>query len=283
MFSALSCFAFRPDEKLGHGFARVLGHIAMKARRLRRHAHGTRATSIHGTRILIKYLRALLCFTQPTFSASEIHRARSELRRAAHLLSAQRELVVMRSTLKRLSRKTANSQYRKALTRIVNGQQSQQTITEKPDQSLQQAIAILLTTIKRFKRSAKSKSSWPSCSDKLVQSFQAVKTSGKRALKSEDGARFHDWRKNAKRFLYHLQLTQPVPGRRMMRAIKRVDRLQEKLGDHHDCVIAQERLRKNPPADVPRRFVRHTLELLERRKTRLRKRAREITKLIRWW
>lgn len=283
MFSAPSCFALQPDEKLEHGFARVLGQIAMQALRLRRHAHGTVAKSIHGTRILIKYLRALLCFTQPTFSPSEIHRAKSDLRRAAHLLSAQRELVVMRSTLKRLSRKTADSEYRKALTRMDNGQQSRQAITEKPEQSLQRAIAILLSTIQRFKRVAKTKSRWPSCFDKLAQAFQDVKTSGKRAVKSEDAARCHDWRKRAKRLLYQLQLTQAVPGRRMRRAIKRVDKLQKMLGDHQDCVIAQERLRKNPPTDVPPLFVRRTLALLEARKTRLRKRARGTASRIRLW
>ena len=283
MFSAPSCFAFQPDEKLGHGFARVLGQIAIRARRLSRHAHGTRAKSVHSTRILIKYLRALLWFAQPTFSPLEMHRAKSDLRRAAHFLSAQRELVVMRSTLKRLSRKTANSEYRKALTRIVNGQQTQQAITEETDQSLQRAIAILLTTIKRFERSAKIKSRWPSCSDKLAQAFQAVKKSGKRALKSQDAVRFHDWRKHAKRLLYQLQLTQAVPGRRMLRSIKRIDKLQEKLGVYHDCVVAQERLRKNLPAEVTPLFVRRTMELLETRKTRSRKRAREIAKRIRLW
>jgi CHAD domain-containing protein len=157
---------------------------------------------------------------------------------------------------------------------------SQQASTENPDQSLRQAMAILLATIRQFERRAKSKSKWPSCSDRLARAFLAVQKAGKEALNSDDAAQFHDWRKKAKRLLFQLQLTQAVPGQRMARTIKRVDKLQEKLGDYHDCVIAQDRLRKNPPFEVPPRVVRRTMDLLEIRKHHLRNEARQIARHI---
>jgi len=66
----------------------------------------------------------------------------------------------------------------------------------------------------------------------------------------------------------------------MTRTIKRVDTLQERLGDYHDCVIAQDRLRKNLPFEVPPRVVRRTVDLLELRKRHLRKEARQIARHI---
>ena len=280
MFSAPSSFAFQPDENIERGFVRVLGQLALQARRLTQPAHGKISESIHDTRVLIKWLRALLWFAGPAFSSSEMNRAKSHLRRASHLLAAQRELVVMRSVLIRLAQKSENSAYRKALARIANAEDSQQANTEKPDQSLRQAMAILLATIRQFERRAKIKSRWPSCSDRLAQAFLALHKSGKEALNSDDAVQFHDWRKKAKRLLYQLQLTQAVPGKRMTRTIKRVDTLQEKLGDYHDCVIAQDRLRKNLPFEVPPRVVRRTVDLLELRKRHLRKEARQIARHI---
>src|SRR3974390_1492550 len=120
VFSELSSFAFKPGEKVDRGFVRVLGRLAIQARRIRQHAHGNLSESIHNTRVLIKWLRALLWFASPALSSSEINRAKSHLRKAAHLLAAQRELDVMQSMLENLPRKTANSAHRKALARIAN-------------------------------------------------------------------------------------------------------------------------------------------------------------------
>jgi CHAD domain-containing protein len=230
--------------------------------------------------VLIKWLRALLWFAGPVFSSSEMNRAKSHLRRASHLLASERELVVMQSILVRLAQKSEDSAYRRALARIANAEDSQQTSTQNPHQSLRQAMAILLATIRQFERRAKSKSKWPSCSDRLARAFLAVQKARKEALNSDDAAQFHDWRKKAKRLLFQLQLTQAVPGQRMARTIKRVDKLQEKLGDYHDCVIAQDRLRKNPPFEVPPRVVRRTMDLLEIRKHHLRNEARQIARHI---
>ena len=190
--------------------------------------------------------------------------------------ASERELVVMRSILVRLAQKSEDSAYRRALARIANAEDSQQTSTQNPHQSLRQAMAILLATIRQFERRAKIKSKWPSCSDRLARAFLAAQKAGKEALNSDDAAQFHDWRKKAKRLLFQLQLTQADPGQRMARTIKRVDKLQEQLGDYHDCVIAQDRLRKNPPLEVPPRVVRRTMDLLEMRKHHLRKEARQI-------
>jgi CHAD domain-containing protein len=280
MFCAPSSFAFHPNESIERGFVRVLGQLALQARRLTQHADGKISESVHDTRVLIKWLRALLWFAGPAFSTSEMNRAKSHLRRASHLLAAQRELEVMQSMLKRLSQKTENPAYRKALAQIAKAEDSQQASTKRSGQSLRQAVRILLGTIKHFEQRVKTRSKWPSCPKRVAQAFLAVQKSGKKALKSDNAAQFHNWRKKAKRLLYQLQLTQAVSGKHMTRTIEQVDKLQQELGDYHDCVIAQDRLHNGLDVEVSSVVVKRTVKLLELRKDRLRKRARKIGRQI---
>jgi CHAD domain-containing protein len=162
--SGLSPFAFRPNEKVDQGFVRVLEELAIHARLSAQNAHGTLPESVHDTRVSIKRLRALLWFAGPVLSLSELNRLKSNLRNASHLLAAQRDLVVMRSILEKLSRKTLNSSDRATLVRIAHARDGEQAITGKPGQSVRQAVAILLTTIEELARKAKSRPRWPSSS-----------------------------------------------------------------------------------------------------------------------
>lgn len=280
MPSSPSTFAFKPDEKVDQGFLRVLEQLTIQACRITRHSHSMVSDPVHDARVLIKRLRALLWFASPAFSTPEMNRAKSHLREASQLLAAQRDLVVMRSILQMLSRKTRNSCYRKTLVRIARGQDHRQPFPDKTDRSLPQAVAIILATIKQIKKKAKISFDWPSSSDRLAQAFLATKKSGKKALHGDDPAQFHDWRKKAKRLLYQLQLAQADPSKRMAHIIKGIDKLQEKLGDYHDSVIAQDRLRKMLPEKIEPLLLRHSLNLLEKRKNRLRIKVRKIANYI---
>ena len=277
---APSPFTFKPDEKVDHGFLRVLGQMANRTRSLTRHSHGILSEAVHEIRILIKQLRALLWFASPIFSPMEVNRGKAHLRKASQLLAAQRDQSVMRSVLEELSHQTSNSTYRKTLFRIAHAQDSRQDITVKSGQSLQQAAAILLMTIQQLKEQAKSHSRWPSVADRLDRAFLATKKAGGKALHAKDPARFHDWRKKAKRLFYQLQLTQAVPGKRMRHTISRVDKLQEMLGDYHDSVIVEDRLRKHLADKITPLLLRKTVNLLKKRKNRLRKKVRKIAKCI---
>jgi CHAD domain-containing protein len=206
--------------------------------------------------------------------------SKSRLRKASRLLAAQRDFVVTQSILERLSQKTLNSAYRKTLVRMAQADDGNLASTGTPDESLRKAIAILLATIRQLKKCAKLKSGWPVCSDRLTQSFLSAKISGKRALHGEKPVQFHDWRKKAQMLLYQLQLTQGAPGKRMTHTILQVDKLQGLLGDYHDSVIAQARLKQNEPDKMPAHLVRQCVRLLEKRKHRLRKKVRKIAERL---
>jgi len=275
-----SPFAIRPDDTVQEGFVRVLGQMANHARRVTPHAHGTRSEDVHETRMLIKRLRALLWFASPAFSSAELNPLKTRLRNAAHLLAAQRDLAVMQTIVEKLARTTANAADRITLVRIADARKSRQATAEKPDQSLCQAVAMLLATIKQLREMAEHKSRWPAPSVRQAEALVASEKAGEKAIRRRKPAQFHDWRKKAQRLLYQLQLTQANPGKRMLRTINRIDELQEKLGDYHDSVVAQDRLQEVHPDQLPPRFVRHSVKLLEKRRRRLRKEVRKISRHI---
>jgi len=272
MPSVSSSFAFLPEETVKQGFVRLLGQLMVEARRP---PDETASESVHEMRVLIKRVRALLWFANPTLPALKLEQAKSQLRKASHLLAPQRDLAVMKSVLKKLSHKTSNLSDKKTLIAVSQNQDQRQADNKKSAQSLQKAIAILRKTIKQIEHVAKTKSQWPSPSARLAKAFRATQKAERKALRHEEPAQFHDWRKKAKRLLYQLQMMQTVPGKRI---IKQVDKLQEKLGNYHDSVIVQDRLKRNCPDNMPQLIARYCVKFLDKRKKRLCKKARTLAR-----
>jgi len=274
------CFAFHPHETVGKGFTRILEQMASLAVVVAQDSQGKLSDSVHNTRVLIKRLRALLWFASPTISPSKMNRAKASLQKASHLLATHRDLVVTRAILQMLSRKTSNLAYRKKLIQLSNQSTDTPATHAKTVQALLQAAAILLKTIKTLKRHLRNHSHWPIASKRVSQAFHATKKAGKRALKSDNPAQFHVWRKRAKRLLYLLHLTQGAPDRGTSPLIARIDEIQAKLGDYHDSVVVEDHFRKNPPDGATPLLIRHSVKLLETRKHHLREDVQMIARHI---
>jgi CHAD domain-containing protein len=118
---------------------------------------------------------------------------------------------------------------------------------------------------------------WPFSSGRVPRAFRAAHHAAKKALKSGEAVRFHEWRKKAKRLLYQLELTRLKPDQYTTRLIKKVDRLQAKLGAYHDCVVAEDTLRYKAPS---RADAKRISTLLKKREGRLRKKAQKIARSI---
>ncbi len=278
MSSTSPSFAFRPGKKINREFIRVLGQMADHARAPARPADVSE--SIHETRVLIKRFRALLWFANQTLPAIALKQAKSRLQQASHLLAPQRDLAVMRDTWSKLAENAWKRRDRKTLARISHASSSQ-AVDEKCERLLRQALDILLGTLTRVTQSAKTCTQWPTFSNRQTKALQAAKKAGKKALHGGNAVQFHNWRKKMKRLFHQLQLTHAAPGHRMARMIERVDKLQGELGDYHDSVVAQDHLRKNPPAPMSKALVNRSIKLLEKRKKRLREKTRKLAKRIR--
>jgi len=269
--------AFLPHEKVKDGFARVLGEISVRARSLTRSREPT-GELIHEARLLIKRVRALLWFARPALGLAAYARARARLRKAAGLLADQRDLEVTQATLEKLARKASKTRDRAALAQILRSLVRNSAAGQAPEkalrQMLQKAVGILCRSAAEIRPHAAGRTAWPSPSGRLAEAFRAMRRAGKQARRTGKDADFHTWRKKATRLLYQLELTRAGPRQRRARALKRVGKLQDKLGAYHDGVVVEDRLRRMRPAATP--SAQRVLRLLEKTKVRLRKKAYKV-------
>lgn len=68
----------------------------------------------------------------------------------------------------------------------------------------------------------------------------------------------------------------------MTKNICRVDKLQEKLGNYHDSVVAQDHLQRNLPDDASLQLVKYSVGLLEKRKYHLQRKIQNIAQHIKY-
>jgi CHAD domain-containing protein len=272
---SMTC-AFGAHEKTKKGFARMLGEIAALGQVLARPSREPVGELIHDGRVLIKRARALLWFARPALSPAAHTRARARLRKAAGFMAEQRDFMVTQATLEDLASKAApDSRDRAALEEII--QHLLRLSPEEPEkklrQSLRKAMGILHKSANDLKRSAARGDGWPSPCNRVEKALRGLRRAGKRARMTDSDIDFHEWRKKAKRLFYLLELAEAGLGRRMARARKRVEKLQDTLGAYHDGVVVEDRLLRMVPLSIAARRV---LRLLKRRKARLRKKACKI-------
>ena len=256
---------FRPGESHAKGFLRILKRLAAEVKRANGSSPGPKSDPVHQTRVLVKRLRALLWLAGSAISPPEKNRIQSQLRQASHLLAPQRDQEVTQSLLKKLAQ-PPDGIARKP-------KRAKGTEPAQDTNAAQRASSLLLLALRDFTIQARTTTKWPSRQARLAKACRATKKAGKKALKTELPARFHDWRKKAKRLLYLLQWNRSACGEHIALLIKRVDKLQRRLGAYHDCVIAEEHLMKN---SSDKDEVERTIKQLQKRGSRLQKAVRKL-------
>jgi CHAD domain-containing protein len=273
-------YALHADEKISHGFFRVLGDLCTHAESLAR-SRRTMSELIHDGRVLIKRTRALLWFARPALDKAAYAQAKAELRKAAQLLSTQRDQTVTQATLKTLVSKTSQRSKRTALNATLKlvetktpGAANDNESTRSKLENAMKAIGRVTTLVKR---STAKTAKWPSATQRVKKAFHATRRAEKKALQSKKDVDFHTWRKKAKRLFYELELTRAEEARHKRRAVEVANKLQDKLGAQQDCVVVESRLRAipTPPTKAPL-----VTALLKKRKKRLRKKSRKIARRL---
>jgi CHAD domain-containing protein len=232
-------YAFHSDEKISRGFLRILGEISREADILAHASQRPIADLIHEERLLIKRTRALLWFARPALTKVSYQKAKTQARKAAGLLAAQRDFTAMQITLGKLARKTSKNLFKKLLAKTEAGRMSELPLRK----TFRKSVKILLDAIEDLKHSAATQAKWPSVSRRVEQAFHAMRKAEKRARRRKSNSDFHEWRKKSKLLLYLVELAHPKPTRRFAHRLKRVAKLQEKLGAYHDCVVVESRFR----------------------------------------
>jgi CHAD domain-containing protein len=274
-------YAFQPKEEIREGFVRMLGEITKRARALARLSSGPMEEPIHDGRLLIKRLRALLWFVRPALNEDVLSQAKMELKNAAGILGGHRDLAVARATLKKLTKEASTVREREALkqtSRQLGVERGKPEVTDKQLRlSLKKAMAIVGHTGLNLKQNVARDRCWPSARERVDTASRAQIKAAKKAQRSGEDEAFHEWRKKAKRLFYQLELTQSNRGKTMSAAMKTVEKLQAKLGEYHDDVVVEGRLRAAVPPSPSAKCV---LKSLGQQKAHLRKKARKIARRV---
>jgi CHAD domain-containing protein len=275
-------YAFSPKGKTGGEFGRVIRQISARLEKLRQAKPGDDTETVHEIRTTIKLLRALLWFAQPVLPPTTLAHARNGLQNAARLLAARRNLTAMQSTLRNLAEETGAPQEHDVIrqTGDLLAAHAPKTTPRTMARQRNEAIARVQKTIRLLINAAAAGSGWKSPKKRLRKARAAADRAQERAEDEPTPARFHEWRKKAKRLLYLLLLFHPDPQGKEKRDIAAVDELQHDLGDHHDAVILQEHLARHHPGHGADPAFEPIFGLLEERLQRLRKKAGMIARKL---
>jgi CHAD domain-containing protein len=124
-----------------------------------------------------------------------------------------------------------------------------------------------------FRRGAeKAVRPWPGAAKRHRAAARSCHHAMKRALSSNRADDFHEWRKKAKRLLLLLRVVELAPDRPMREAIELVDKLQSRLGYHHDLVVLEGHLDKNSFLSQQASAARNVLGHIHRQRAVLEKR-----------
>lgn len=129
---------------------------------------------------------------------------------------------------------------------------------------------LLVHVIDEIVQNIAGRTGWKSPRKRMKKAFRDERLAEKKVRRDGTDVDFHEWRKQAKRLLYLLELTRKLPCGHVTGARRQVHALQETLGDYHDCVVVEETIR---PLHATLPCARDVQRRIEKRKMRLGKKA----------
>jgi CHAD domain-containing protein len=204
--------------------------------------------------------------------------AKTQLRKAAQLLSGQRDTLAAQSTFEKMLEEVDTVRARAAVEKTSQALRDRNGAHDDDSkQIIEKAVKVFCAEVDDFAKAVERSAKWPSATKRTEKAFRAMRKTGKKAWRSQADADFHAWRKKTKRLLYLLELRDTDPSGRARRLLERVDKLQSTLGDDHDCVVASRQVAA--PAEHPG-LKRTVTKLLGERKRRLRRKSLKLARRI---
>jgi CHAD domain-containing protein len=231
-----------------------------------------RTELVHEARKAIKRMRAMARLLREDIGKQEFQRVNSSLRAAGKRLASTRDADVRIATLRDL-RERYPEQLADARVDALLGRLEQSRASEReldPEAEVSANVAQMRRELLRWNLIEHHPNA-------LVAGLRAIYRDGRRRYRrvkrsrARDPELLHDWRKRVKALYYALDM---LGGRRSPafgKLTRRVDRLGEALGREHDLWMLASFLADEQQLDATTRAL--LLELLERRRERLQKRA----------
>jgi CHAD domain-containing protein len=269
--------AFQEDESLEVGFSRILAELSRRAKFLAINTTEPIDDRVHEGRLLIKRLRAMLWFARPAWGKKKAARLLKPLRQAAQMLADQRDRTVLKETLGHLVEKTAHDARNQAEMRRFKRNLVPDFDKTRSQELFQKAMAIVRGSAEMIRKRAGASLEWPKPKSRVRKAFRTVTEAALRAQKSKKDVDFHEWRKKAKRLAYVLELTGADGTFDDSKFVRRLEKLQERLGRFHDAVVVLEKVQKRAGRSSGMRVS----QLLRKRKAHLKKKIFRVAAKIR--
>ena len=266
-------FRLMPGEDADIGLKRILLQDIVSLRAALA-APGDRASVVHTVRRRLKRVRSLLAALEPVAGADHDQRLK-RARDTARLLAGARDADVMLATARRLA-KDAEGEALIAANRLLDRLEIEADMAHAATVPLDEVAA-------KMRVLEADVASLPAHFDgerhlraALVEVYRAGREHWREV---DDGAKahvMHDWRKHVK---HRWHLTAILEGRMPIATkatLDDLDRLGEMLGREHDLAILKDRLERDTAAAGGEAGTDLLLELIRRRRRKLRKKAVEL-------
>lgn len=277
-------FSLLRDEAVSDGLLRILASASKVVRDLGKPGKKVLPDSVHALRVLIKRLRALLWFLRPILTDDDYDQGKALLKKAADTLAESRDLTVVRAVFEQVAATKTGKKKQLAASRvsqaIANHGSGPVGSGEVTPEILRETSGIILQAVQELHRVIRAHSELPSPAKRIKKALRATCKTAGAALKKEDPSLLHEWRKNAKRLLYELELAQNQPRQKWTDQIGAIDKLQQVLGEFHDTVVAGHHLDDHRPEDLDEADLARTHSMLEKKRKRLLRDAKRLWKSV---
>ena len=275
---------FRAGESVRDGLVRVASELIGRAVSRIEFGGKNRAEDLHQVRLTVKRLRASLRMVRPVIGKAFFGRENRRLKKVADHLSLLRDAVVSRRTLLKLAGNHSIKQDRKAvalvLARIAEQGPASGQFRERCETALHQVVGSLVEAADNFQNMLILAEEWEAIGLGLHNAYREARDRMSRAARSDQEEEFHDWRKEMKYLYYELQMVQPAWPERLGTMLRRLKKLEEKLGKVHDFAGLRNMLEESPRRYGGRRAVKRVVACLDRQSTRLRRQSQALGKKL---
>lgn len=229
-------FRLKPDESFAAGIARIAIEQVDRAETGR----GPLGERIHEVRTRCKKIRALLLLGRPYFPAL-YRRENSWFRDLSRALSKVRDVDAMIESFAGLQKGVKKAADRRKCAQLRQQLEAYRTSQQPSETELRLLARHLQQLHKRRSYFRKIKNNRGGLSTEgLAQTYRCARKRFHRALGTDSGRRFHNWRKQVKYFQYQIRLLRSAWPPLMKEMEKQAKALADLLGEDHDLGLLRQ-------------------------------------------
>lgn len=237
----MGSLAIAPRDAAGRAVSAAIAfHLRALIRRQPAAAAGA-AEPVHQMRVATRRLRAALRLFAGVLRPGPVEAARRDLAWLAEAIGALRDLDVLGQSVAKRARKLppdlagALAPLRRRICdkRQARQEELRQTLESSRYRRLLMRLSSLAPAARSFEVPIAAVA--PDLARPLLSS---VKRRGRKLGSKSPAARLHRFRVRVKRLRYALEIMRGLGGKSLKRLLLRLERMQESLGQHHDCMTA---------------------------------------------